>query len=364
MQGVFMTNSKRIIGLMSGTSLDGLDICCADFSFDSGEYSYNIVATQTFNYPQDWVEKLRFAVNSNVEEVAQMEIDFAILMSKLTNIFILEKGLKDSIDFVCSHGHTIFHQPENNITVQVGDGQILSDELGLKVINNFRIGDVNLGGQGAPLVPIGDKLLFSEYQACLNLGGISNISFENDGDRIAFDIAPANIPLNYLMNERFKLNYDKNGEMASSGKIIQSLYDELNQLSYFEKTPPKSIGFEWIEQNVFALLQRYKEEPIANVLHTIVKQETFQINETCKEFNLSSVLITGGGINNLFFMECLRKDTTTVFVVPDEELVDFKEALIFGFLGFLKDRGEVNILSSVTGATSDSCGGKTYIPST
>jgi len=359
-----MAKSKRIIGLMSGTSLDGLDVCCADFKFDDGAYSFDLVATNTFKYSNVWVEKLRSAINLDEIGIQELEKDFAVMMAKYVKIFLLENGLLGSIDFVASHGHTVFHEPEKQITVQVGDGQILANQLGIKVINDFRIGDVLLGGQGAPLVPIGDKLLFSEYQACLNLGGISNISFEKNGERIAFDIGPANIPLNYIIKEKFNVNYDKDGEMAKSGTLIPDLYKELNALEYYDQGPPKSLGFEWMDKNIFPLVKKFEDHSTAGVLNTLVRHEVFQIHKVCMQHGIQRMLVTGGGVYNLFFMNCLNENKSTEFVVPDLQLVDFKEALIFGFLGFLKEIGEDNILSSVTGASSDSCGGKIYNPST
>ncbi|OIQ26135.1 MAG: anhydro-N-acetylmuramic acid kinase [Crocinitomix sp. MedPE-SWsnd] len=359
-----MAKSKRIIGLMSGTSLDGLDVCCADFSCLNGVYSFELVATNTFKYSDTWVEKLRSAIKLDAAGIQALEKDFAMLMSQFVKIFSLENGLNESIDFVASHGHTVFHEPQKQITVQVGDGQIMANELSVKVINDFRIGDVLLGGQGAPLVPIGDKLLFAEYQACLNLGGISNISFQKEGERIAFDIGPANIPLNYIVKEKYNLNYDKDGAIAQSGSLIPELYQELSALEFYNLSPPKSLGFEWMDANIFPLVEKYKAHPTANVLNTIVRHEVFQIHKVCAKNNIQNVLVTGGGAYNLFFMKCLKENTNAEFVIPDIKLVDFKEALIFGFLGFLKDRGEDNILSSVTGASSDSCGGKIHIPST
>jgi anhydro-N-acetylmuramic acid kinase len=358
-----MNTKTRIIGLMSGTSLDGLDICCVDFWKSKDTVLHEMICTKSVSYPNDFQKRLKQAINFDAAELRSLSLEFARLMSREVILFISEYALKGTIDCVASHGHTVFHKPEKGITVQLGDGALMADLLNLMVINDFRIGDVKLGGQGAPLVPIGDRLLFSDYQACLNLGGISNISFERKGERIAFDISPANIPLNYLMMDELGLNYDENGDLARSGEIIPALLKDLNQLAFYRKKPPKSLGIEWMESDLFPVLQKYKEHELANRLATIIRHESIQIAKVLNENKIKNVLVTGGGVFNSFLIEQLSIYSDSLVEIPEIKIINFKEALIFALLGYLKMNDEINVLSSVTGALKDSCAGIYHSPS-
>ena len=358
-----MDIKTRIIGLMSGTSLDGLDICCVDFWRFNKQIQFEIIASRSYDYTKDFQARLKSANQSSEKEIADLDVDFGILMADFVKQFLNDSGLKNTIDFIASHGHTVFHEPSKGITVQVGNGQVLADLNKIQVINDFRIGDVKLGGQGAPLVPIGDKLLFSKYQACLNLGGISNISFDKQGERIAFDIGPANIPLNYLVQEELDMNYDENGDLAKSGQVIPDLLEKLNVLPFYDLSPPKSLGIEWMNENIFPLLRDFKKSRLEDRLATLVEHEVVQVAEILNQENIKEVLITGGGTNNLFWIERLKLLSKAEIVIPSKEIVEFKEALIFALLGYLRVNHETNILSSVTGAVSDSCGGIMHVPS-
>ncbi len=359
-----MSQDFKVIGVMSGTSLDGLDICCCRFFSKQYGFDYEIIAAESYEYTSEFRHKLLAAYQRELSDLTEIDIEFGVYTAKMIRHFMLKNNLMNQVDLIGSHGQTIFHEPDKGITIQIGDGQIIANQTGIKTINNFRIKDVELGGQGAPLVPIGDRLLFGEMESCLNLGGIANISFEHQNDRIAFDICPANLPLNKLVEDRFNIPFDKNGEIASSGKVISGLLEELNALDFYQKSHPKSLSQEWLDAEFYPFISKYKDSPIAHVLRTIIEHETTQIAAVLDQFKLKNVLITGGGALNPFFIEVLRKKTTAEIMLPVPELIEFKEALIFAFLAFLNENNQVNTLSSVTGASRNSIGGMSWIPLT
>jgi anhydro-N-acetylmuramic acid kinase len=240
--------------------------------------------------------------------------------------------------------------------LQVGDGQLIANNTKQKVICDFRTQDVRLGGQGAPLVPIGDELLFSDYEYCLNLGGFSNISYKLKGKRIAFDICPVNIVLNHYVN-KLGYEYDDAGSTASKGTINEELLDALNKLDFYHQKPPKSLGLEWVKKEVFVLIDAL-ETDVSTVLRTFVEHVAYQIGKVIYKSN--SVLITGGGAFNTFLIERISFYSETVIELPSKELIDFKEALLFAFLGLLKSKNQINCLASVTGAQKDHCSGVVY----
>ncbi|MBR9997493.1 MAG: anhydro-N-acetylmuramic acid kinase [Cyclobacteriaceae bacterium] len=350
------------IGIMSGTSVDGLDIIAAEFSHDNGRWEYRIMKSRSEAYPDPLRQRLVDCIRFTGEELVLLDHQLGEYIGEnVKNFCAAEKVLPD---IIACHGHTVFHQPEKGITCQIGDGQTIFQKTGIRVINDFRKIDVLRGGQGAPLVPVGDKLLFGEYQFCLNLGGFSNISFDNaDDDRKAYDIGPANIILNYL-SRLVGREFDDRGMMARKGNLINILCEELNSLSYYSMPAPKSLGLEWAQKNI---IQRISGEklPIEDLMRTFVEHIAFQINAAIKrEKELyfkamkNNVLVTGGGAYNDFLMERLH-DLADGFeyVLPGRETIDFKEALIFAFLGVLRYRNSINIWKSVTGAKQDSSGG-------
>lgn len=359
-----MSQDFKVIGVMSGTSLDGLDICCCRFFSKQNGYDYEIIAAESFEYTSQFRQKLLAAYQLKPSELTEIDIEFGEYTAKMIRHFMLKNNLMDQVDLIGSHGQTIFHEPDKGITIQIGDGQTIANQTGIRTISNFRIKDVELGGQGAPLVPIGDRLLFGEMEACLNLGGIANISFEHQNDRIAFDICPANLPLNRLVEDKFNIPFDKNGEISSSGKVITSLLKELNALEYYQKIHPKSLAQEWLDAEFYPILSKYQDSPIAHVLRTIIEHETTQIAAVLDQFKLKDVMITGGGALNPFYIEVLSKKTTAKVMLPELELIEFKEALIFAFLAFLNLNNQVNTLCSVTGASRNSIGGMSWIPLT
>jgi len=350
------TNSTyRVIGVMSGTSLDGVDLCEIEFKIVDSKWSFQIFETQTVAYADEWVDILKHAHQQTHVEVERIDKRYTALLGDIISTF---KARCETIDLVCSHGHTIWHEPHKGITKQIGNLKPLHEKLKTTVVCDFRVQDVKIGGQGAPLVPIGDRILFGEYDYCVNIGGFANISFETNKGRIAYDVCPANKVLNHYA-EQLGFAFDKGGELARSGTCHSGLLDQLNGLSYYQKQPPKSLGVEWVESEIYPLVDSYAistEDKLNTYCHHIAKQMalTFQ-------HNASKILITGGGVYHSFLIELLKiAAPKSEFVIPDKSLIDYKEALIFGLLGVLKFRNEVNVLSSVTGAKHDHSSGVVF----
>lgn len=352
-----MTKKTNIIGLMSGSSLDGIDLVDVDF-WNDGKWHIEIVAKDNYDYDDDWRKKLSDAFYYDKNQLQNIDYQYGKLLGQVTKQFIDKFNLKP--EFVASHGHTIFHKPQEHYTLQIGDGQALANECGITVINDFRTEDVLKGGQGAPLVPIGDKLLFSDYPICLNIGGIANVSYDVDSQRIAYDICIANQALNYLAN-RLSMPYDKDGLKARSGLIDNQLLSTLNSHPFYSQKYPKSLGREFFEDNIKPLLEN--RDDIANLMATFVEHIAIQIGESVMTFpETSQLLITGGGAKNKFLVERIQAHTKHHVVVPSDDIIDYKEALVFAFLGLLRSRNEINVLKSVTGAESDSSSGKIFHP--
>lgn len=352
----------NVIGLMSGTSLDGLDIAFCRFSVDNNQWKYEIVNAETIEYDDYWKKRILSLEKADGLTFQQTNADYGHYLGSLVSNFIVKYNIQ--ADFVASHGHTIFHQPEKKLTVQIGSGTALAARCRLPVVYDFRTLDVALGGQGAPLVPVGDKLLFSEYDFCLNLGGFANVSYQlppqkgNDaGTRIAYDICPVNIVMNAI-SERSGKPFDDGGNMAKEGMLSGYLLNELNQLGFYKMLmdAPKSLGKEWVIKNIDPLIERY-ELSDNDLLCTFCEHIAFQIAKSLKNKPKGKLLITGGGVYNHFLIDCIRQHTAHDLVIPDKKTIEYKEAMIFAFLGVLRMRNEVNCLSSVTGAQHDSCGG-------
>lgn len=351
-------NKYNVIGLMSGTSLDGLDIAYCTFKLENGKWRYSINCAETISYNKEWNNKLKGAHLLSGEILIETHNEYGEYSGRAVLKFMHKNKLKN-IDFVSSHGHTVFHKPDKGYTFQLGNGATLAAVCGLRVICDFRTLDVALKGQGAPLVPIGDRLLFPEYDYCLNLGGFSNISFEQKGKRIAFDICPVNIVLNYIASTKGK-EYDKDGLMAKAGKVNNGLLNKLNKLSYYRKVWPKSLGREWVEDYFLPQLNSFSisaEDKLATVTEHIALQISAVVKDSGK------VLVTGGGANNKFLILKLKEKLFPhQIVIPSKDCIDFKEALVFAFLGVLKSENKINTLKSVTGAIKDSSGGIIYNP--
>ncbi len=350
-------SNYNVIALMSGTSLDGIDLIYVSF-YHNNQWEFKIHYCKTYSYDPIWKQNLSTLTQKSLKELGPIDDDYTQYLAKVISGFIFENSL-ENIDFIASHGHTALHQPDNGITYQIGNQQTLADLLRHKVICDFRVQDMELGGQGAPLVPIGDRLLFGDYDYCLNLGGFANISFENNEERIAYDICPVNIVLNRYVS-KLNLEYDDRGTMASSGKVHQGLLNSLNELSFYDEMPPKSLGLEWVQKKIFPLIDSF-DLGVGDILRTFVEHTAIQIS-TALQKKESQVLITGGGVFNDFLIERLTYYSDARIIIPSKEIIEFKEALVFGLLGVLKDRNEVNCLSSVTGASHDHSSGKILIP--
>lgn len=349
-------NTYKVIGLMSGSSLDGVDVAYCIFKELQGKWSYEIVKATTCKYSDEWTDSLKELHLQNAFNFVKTHIEYGHYLGQLVDDFITKNKL--SVDFISSHGHTIFHQPDKKITCQIGDGSAIAANTGCPVVCDFRSLDIALGGQGAPLVPIGDKLLFRDFDYCLNIGGFANISYDNKNTRIAYDICPANIILNMLA-EKLNKKYDDKGEIAHSGNINESLLNELNEIAFYKQIPPKSLGREWLYQTFIPVLDKHNI-PINNKLRTICEHIAIQISLVTKNSISKKMLVTGGGAFNDFLIARIKIKTKYQIVIPDKYITEYKEALIFAFLGVLRIRQEPNCLISVTGAKKDNIGGAVY----
>jgi anhydro-N-acetylmuramic acid kinase len=349
--------SYSIIGVMSGTSLDGIDLAHINFTIKEDKWRYEILENETISYSENWLNKLKIALGFSGKELIELNEDYTQLLGSIVKSFIDKHQIKN-IDAVCSHGHTILHQPQNGFTLQIGNLPKIAQMIQERVVCDFRVQDVKLGGQGAPLVPMGDRILFSEYDYCLNLGGFSNVSFEDNSKRIAFDISPVNTVLNFYSN-KLGLNYDDKGKIARSGKVNADLLNELNALEYYKKQFPKSLGFEFVKEVVLPLIEKHSIS-IEDKMHTFTEHIALQTSLALPN-KTGKILITGGGAYNAFLIERMQFHLPKIeIIIPDNKTLEFKEALIFALLGVLKLRNEVNVLSSVTGAKMDHSSGIIY----
>lgn len=350
-------NTYNVIGLMSGTSLDGIDIAYCKFHEVEGKWDFEILIAETVSYSEEWKKRLSSLIEAKPDELVKTDIEYAYLTADIVNAFISIHQIIP--DLISSHGHTVFHEPSRKRTLQIGNGAVIAEKTGINVAYDFRRVDVDIGGQGAPLVPVGDRLLFPEYDYCLNLGGFSNISFEKGNNRIAFDICPVNIILN-LFSEKKGIPYDNNGDIAKSGSLNKLLLRDLNNIEYYFNPPPKSLGKEWLSGIFIPIVEKY-DIPIEDKLRTLTEHISFQIAKILNFYKKNNVLVTGGGVYNSFLINLIKQKTKVEIIIPQAEIVEYKEALIFGLLGILRMRNEINCLSSVTGAREDSCSGKIII---
>ncbi|QIA08402.1 anhydro-N-acetylmuramic acid kinase [Draconibacterium halophilum] len=357
-----MTNSWgsrktiKAIGMMSGTSLDGLDIAAVEITEHDKKWSFKLQEAETISYTTEWKKRLQTAHILSGTELTALNAKYGLFLGEQARKFI--NNTKFATDLIASHGHTVFHQPENGFTLQIGSGAHLSTSSNCLTVCDFRTGDVVLGGQGAPLVPIGDRLLFSEFEYCLNLGGFANISYEEKEKRKAFDNCPVNIVLNPLA-EKFDQPFDKNGELGRQGKVNEALLKKLNALSYYRHQPPKSLGREWIESEFLPILNK-TELNTRDKMRTIYEHIALQITKDLS--GDGKMLVTGGGAFNSFLMERMQALTSTEIILPETNLIDYKEAIVFAFMGVLRLREEINCLASVTGARKNSCSGVIFLP--
>lgn len=351
----------QVIGLMSGTSLDGLDVCCCTFQRRADKWTFHIDAAKGYVYPEEMKQILGTgAQKMNALEFIAFHSAYGKYLGERVNEFMQEFGVHP--DIIASHGHTIFHEPQKRIMYQIGDGAAIAAETRVPTVSDFRRLDIMLGGQGAPLVPIGDRLLFADYDYCLNIGGFSNISFEQDSRRIAFDISPVNYVINHYCRQ-IGLEFDRDGEIARRGSICQELLDELNKMEFYHQSGPKSLGREWVEKLIFPMLEGY-EISLENMLRTFYEHAAYQISRIITAHphanGSGKLLITGGGAFNKFLIERIGALCPCEIVIPDQQIIEYKEALIFAFLGALYMADEPGCLDSVTGASIDNIGGMLF----
>lgn len=356
---------------MSGSSLDGLDIAYCEFSVESGHWDLKLLNTDVVAYPDKWIQEIRRLPVSSAKTLWQSHTSLGHYFAEQVNAFIKKHGLKGRVDLVASHGHTIFHFPEKRMTAQIGDGSAIATITDLPVVCDFRSGDIADGGQGTPIVPIGDCLLFSDYRFCLNIGGIANISCKTDTANaiVAFDICAANQVLNSFAN-RLGNEYDKGGMLAMEGALNNVLLEKLNELDFYQLTYPKSLDNSYSREHVLPLIEEF-DISINNKLRTYTEHIATQIAHHIKVIatkeglhfgSNEKMLVTGGGAFNNFLIERIKELSAVEVVVPAEELIKFKEAIVIALMGVLRIRNEVNVLKSVTGASKDSVAGAVYRP--
>ncbi|MBX2985709.1 MAG: anhydro-N-acetylmuramic acid kinase [Bacteroidia bacterium] len=351
----------KVIGLMSGSSMDGVDIAYCHFTESNGQWSFKITHTETVPYNEKWRIRLSQLRRQNALTYVKTDVFYGHYLGGLVKDFISKNNLSD-VDFIASHGHTVFHNPEIKITAQVGDGASLSAIAGLPVVNDFRRADVAKGGEGAPLVTIGDKVLFGEYDYCINLGGFANISGnDSSGNRVSFDISPCNIPLNRIARDLGK-DYDENGQIAENGRVDYELLGSLNAVEYYKQPYPKSLNRDWINQEFWGIVRDFADLNAETKMRTMVDHIAVQIANAINllsenNSNGKKVLLTGGGAFNNVLVEHIRTHSEAEIIIPENDIVNFKEALVFAFLGILRVQNQVNTLKAGTGASSDSIGG-------
>ncbi len=366
----------RVIGLMSGSSLDGLDIAFVEFHEQAGAWTYEIKATECYAYSPEWIDRLKKATTLNALDYQLLHTAFGHHIGQLVNAFIEEYSLDYQVQLIASHGHTTFHVPAQKMTAQLGDGAAIAAVTGINVVSDLRAMDLALGGHGAPIVPIGEKLLLKEYPLFLNLGGIANVSCNLTNNYIAFDVCPANRVLNMLANKAGK-PFDEGGQMAAGGALQPELLKTLNALEYYQLPAPKSLANDFGTDVVFPLVTgpRFstRDTWIQDTLRTYVEHIAVQVKKALEPVSApdaqlpataTQLLVTGGGAHNTFLVQrltALLSDINITVMVPDKRLVDFKEAIIMGLIGVLRWREENNVLASVTGSLRNSIGGAVWI---
>ena len=352
-------NKYYVVGIMSGTSLDGIDVVWSKLCFNK-KWFYKIIDGKTYEYSSRWKSELQNAHKLQARDLVFLDKKLGNYIGEKINNFLNEKKIqKSQVDLISSHGHTLFHEPENNLTKQIGNGAYICSTTNIKTISDFRTIDIAFGGQGAPLVPIGDQLLFGSYKGCLNLGGIANLTINCEGSPRAFDVAPCNQILNKIAN-RMGLSFDQDGKMASSGNLLKSWYASLRTPIFYQKKGPKSISNEWVEKEVLNKLP--EQESPQDLAFTFCKFVGDQIAESLSETVFNNVLLSGGGVYNKTLIRAIERALGVKVVVPKREIINFKEALNFSFMAVLKLREEVNVLKSVTGGLNNTSSGVYYSP--
>ncbi len=344
----------KVLGIMSGSSLDGIDFALVEFSGEKTKLRYDIIKTVTITLSQDLIDRLRRSASLSAIEMVILDADYTVEIARLIN----ENFDKDEMDLISLHGHTVFHLPDSGVSMQLGKGGILSSLTRKKVITDFREADIALGGVGTPLVPIVERDLLPGYAYYLNLGGIANISIHSDDKITAFDVCPCNQVLNYLAQKEGH-DYDDQGERARIGKLSINLLENLDH-NFYHKSPPKSIDNSWIHNEVIPIIDK-SGATTENALHTMCHFIGNQIASSL--MGPGKILVTGGGVFNNFLIENIRKailDKEVKVVIPDIELIDYKESILMAYMGYLRIMRQHNIIHSVTGASRSSMGGAIY----
>ncbi len=369
----------KVIGLMSGSSLDGLDIVFVELHENAGTWSFEIMAADCYEYDEEWKQKLKNAITLNALDYQLLHTAYGHYVGKEINRFIATNNLQYQVGLISSHGHTTFHVPLQKMTAQLGDGAAIAAQTNLAVVSDLRALDIAFGGQGAPIVPIGEKHLFKDFQMCLNLGGIANISFNQNDKYIAYDVCPANRVLNMIAAGVHK-EYDAGGEMAALGNVHEGLLQKLNALDYYQQPFPKSLANNFGTDEVHPLIRSFGlmhndelrtcvEHIVQQVKKAIVNNEWSMVSgelENHHKLQTSNLklLVTGGGAFNTFLVQRLKDELQPLHIevmIPEENIVKYKEALIMALIGVLRWRQEYNVLASVTGAERDSIGGAVWI---
>lgn len=360
----------RAIGLMSGSSLDGLDIAFVHLHETAGKWSYEIIKADCYPYDSEWAARLAQATSLNARDYLLLHTAYGAYIGKAVNSFIAANNLQYQVQLVSSHGHTTFHLPGEKMTGQLGDGAAIAATTGINTVSDLRAMDIALGGQGAPIVPIGEKMLLGDYHFFLNLGGIANVSVNDPQHYAAFDICPANRVLNMLAATLGK-TFDEGGKLAAAGEVDYDLFHSLNALEYYRQPFPKSLANDFGTDVVYPIIKK-NGGSVENALRTYVEHICVQVRDAVEMLlprvtnsdNNYKLLATGGGALNSFLMERLREllqPLNVSVVVPDENLVQYKEAVIMALIGVLRWREESNVLASVTGAARNSIGGAVWV---
>ena len=360
----------KVIGLMSGSSLDGLDIAFVQLQENGGKWSYEILKADCYEYDTSWIEKLKNAIDLSALDYQLLHTEYGHYLGKQVNLFIENNNLHHQVNLISSHGHTTFHIPGKLMTGQLGDGAAIAAETQLPVVTDLRAMDVAFGGQGAPIVPIGEKILLGDYTYFLNLGGIANISIHSDENVIAFDVCAANRVLNMLAEEK-GLAFDEDGKLAAAGNINNDLLQKLNDLEYYKRPHPKSLANDFGTDTVFPIIKGTSlstEDAMRTYVEHIVQQIknsilTIPHNHKLQTTNYK-LLATGGGAFNSFLIKRLKEALQEINIdvqIPEESLIKYKEALVMALMGTLRWREEYNVLASVTGAKRNSIGGALWL---
>lgn len=350
----------RVLGIMSGSSMDGLDMVYCLIEENAGEWSYQIEHGECMAFDPEWKNRLEDITRLSALELIRTHSALGRWIGYQANEFMERYGLEHKVHFISSHGHTVFHEPHHQMTFQIGDGAGISVITGLPVISDLRNIDVALGGQGAPIVPIGEKLFWKDFNYFLNIGGIANLTKTDTKDYMAYDVCPANRVLNELAKEKH-LEYDQGGAIASEGNINLPLLEALNNLEYYTQKPPKSLANEMGTQKIIPLIGTYNLST-EDKMRTYVEHICVQISQQCEDSG--RMLVTGGGAFNGFLIQILReklKQREIEIIIPDKTLIEFKEALVMALIGVLRWREESNVLNSVTGSSRNSIGGALWL---